>query len=36
LTAKESIEEIENKVKANAGEYDKVKPIEHPVQDLID
>jgi len=36
LTDNTAVEEIDEKIKANKGEYDKVKPIEHPVQDLID
>jgi len=36
LTDNTAVEEIDEKIKANKGEYEKVKPIEHPVQDLID
>ena len=36
LTDNTAVEEIDEKIKANKGQYDKVKPIEHPVQDLIE
>jgi len=36
LTCHESVEALEEKIKANKGEYDKIKPITHPELNLDD